>query len=305
MEKAIDSKALLLQSPLAVDVRRLRRLLLDEVLKALGLLRFGYLGRCLEPLFVPAVQRFAELAAAFDQEVARCGFGQAARSVLPVFTEKVSVQLEAPLPEQGPLLVLSNHPGVIDSLVLVSHLNREDLRIVASGVPFLRHLQATNKHLIFSSQDTFERMKAVRSIIRHLQNGGSVLIFPAGKIEPDPAFMPGAEDELTNWSPSLEVIVRRVPKVHLVVSAVSGVLHPTWMKNPFVRLRVGRLNQQRTAEFLQVIQQMVKPQSPKPSPRALIGAPFRLPPNYQFPVLPLILEQAKERLRWVTQRVRG
>lgn len=301
MENAIDSKALLPQSLLAVDVLRLRRLLLDEVLKALGFLRFGYLGRCLEPLFLPAVQRFAELAAAFDQEVARYGFRQAARSVLPVFAEQVSVQLEAPLPEQGPLLVLSNHPGVIDSLVLASHLHREDLRIVASGVPFLRHLQATSKHLIFSSQDTFERMKAVRSIIRHLQNGGTILIFPGGKIEPDPAFMPGAAEELRNWSPSIELIVRRVPNVHLVVSAVSGVLHPTWMKNPFVRLRAGRLNQQRTAEFLQVIQQMLSPQSPKPSPKALISAPFRLPPNVQFPILPLILEQARECIRLITQ----
>ncbi|MCX8062419.1 MAG: 1-acyl-sn-glycerol-3-phosphate acyltransferase [Anaerolineales bacterium] len=304
MEKTIDSTTFPTQSSLAIDILRLRRLLLDEVIKALGLIKFGYLGRCLEPLFVPAVQRFAELAAGFDQEVSRSGFRQAARSVLSVFAEQVQVQLEAPLPEQGPLLVLSNHPGVIDSLVLASHLAREDLRIVASGVPFLRHLQTTSSYLIFSSQDPFERMRAVRSIIRHLQNGGSVLIFPAGKIEPDPAFMPGAAEELTKWSPSLEVIVRRVPKVQLVVTAVSGVLHPSWMRNPFVRLRRGRLNQQRTAEFLQVIQQMISPKSAKPSPRALIGSPFGFPPNFQFPVLPLILEQAKERLRLVTQMAR-
>ncbi len=288
-----------------MEASQLKRLLLNEVIKAFGLRKWGSLARCVEGLFAPAVQRFAELAVAFDQEVARRGFSQAARNVLPVFTEQVQVHLEAPLPEQGALLILSNHPGVIDSLLLASHLNRQDLRIVASNVPFLRHLQATSQHLIFSSQDPFERMKAVRGIIRHLQEGGTVLIFPGGKIEPDPAFMPGAADELAQWSPSLEVIVRRAPHVHLAIGAVSGVLCPAWMQNPLVRLRRGRLNQQRTAEFLQVIQQMIAPQTPKPSPKASIGAPFRLPPNFRPPVLPLIVEKAKERLHLVTQMTRA
>ncbi|MCS6907443.1 MAG: 1-acyl-sn-glycerol-3-phosphate acyltransferase [Anaerolineales bacterium] len=284
-----------------MEVGQLRQLLLDEVFKALGLLRFPYLCLALKPLFSPAVQRFAELAVAFDRNVALKGFSEAARRVLPVFAEQVYVQIEAPLPEEGALLVVSNHPGLVDSLVLASRLPRKDLRVVASGVPFLRHLKATAGHLIYSSLDTFERAKTLRAVIRHLQNGGTVLIFPGGRIEPDPLFMPGAEEELENWSPSIEVIIRHVPNLHLVVSAVSGVLNPAWMRNPFVRLRRGRLNQQRTAEFLQVIQQMLSPKSPKPSPRASLSAPLRLPEKVQVPILPWIVELARERIRLVAQ----
>ncbi len=55
-------------------------------------------------------------------------------------------------------------------------------------------------------------MAAARSGIRHLQNGGALLLFGTGLIDPDPAVYPGAEKEIENWSPSIDLFLRHVPE---------------------------------------------------------------------------------------------
>jgi hypothetical protein len=48
-------------------------------------------------------------------------------------------------------------------------------------------------------------ISGVRSMIRHLEFGGSVLIFLSGRVEPDPAILPSAHQALQNWSQSIEL----------------------------------------------------------------------------------------------------
>jgi len=185
----------------------------------------------------------------------------------------------------------------VDGLVIAAQLPRPDLKIIISGVPFIRSLHATTNHLIYSSLDTFERVNVVRSTIRHLRNNGAILLFPSGGIDPDPAVMPGAVDEVDCWSPSLDVILRSVPSARVVVTAVSGVLHPAWVGNPLTRLRSGRRNQQRIAEFLQIIQQVLFPDSLLVSPTISFAAPLVFTPSKSTPLLPEIIDRAKAHIQ--------
>lgn len=276
-----------------MKVSDLRKKLLDEVFKAFGMGIDHPTRPLFEPLFAPAAWRFAEVAAQFDDDVAAYGFREAACRLLPRFTSQVSAQGAEGIPVDGPLLILSNHPGTVDGLVIAAQLPRPDLKIIISGVPFIRSLRASANHLIYSSLEPFERMNVVRSTTRHLREDGTVLLFPSGGIDPDPAVMPGALEELESWSPSLEVILRRVPSARVVVTAVSGVLHPAWVGSPLTRLRTGRRNQQRIAEFLQVIQQVFFPNSLLVSPSVSFAEPLAFSPSMNTPLLPEIIGRAR------------
>jgi hypothetical protein len=116
-------------------------------------------------------------------------------------------------------------------------------------------------------------MTTVRSIIRQLECGGSLLIFPSGTIDPDPDIMPGAYEALEEWSPSLDVILRKVPQTQIIVTIVSGVLNPSFLRNPLARLHKGLRERQKVAEFLQVAQQLFFPKSLSLLPRVSFSPP--------------------------------
>ncbi len=161
-------------------------------------------------------------------------------------------------PPQGPLIIASNHPGTVDSLALTATANRLDLKIIASDVGFLRNLPHISEHLIFTPRSNLQRrMIALRESIRHLQTGGSLLLFSHGTIDPDPALMPVAARELIGWSRSLEIFLRSVPEVQVIVSIVSGVIDPACMRHPITWLRRARPDRQRLAMMIQIIEQML------------------------------------------------
>ncbi len=282
-----------------MNEHELSQKLLAEVFKALGWDAGHPLHAPLSPFFALACRRFAQIAVRFDRDVAECGFREAARRLLPRFVREIQIRGAEDVPAEGPLLVVSNHPGTIDGLAIAGHLPRSDLKIVVSGVPFIRQLRASAKHLIYSSLDTFERMRVVRESIRHLEDGGAVLLFPSGGLDPDPAVMPGALEELENWSPSLEVILRRVPSARVLITFVSGVLHPLWARSPLIRLRSGRRNQQRVAEFFQVIQQTLFAGQLLVSPSIRFARPLQFAPRRETPVLPSLIAAAREHFRRV------
>ena len=243
------------------NVEALSETILDELNKAIGFSKSSSVRRLLGPLFRPPAYRFAQHAYQFDLNVADYGFDQAARAVLPMFASQVDVQGLEYIPRNGPLLIVSNHPGICDFLVIAASLPRQDLIIVASGVPFVRKLTHVTEHLILSTHNIHERMVVIRAAVRHLKSGGALLIFPSGGLDPDPAIMPGAGQVLESWSPSLEVILKTVPKLRVLPTLVTGVLSTKWMRSPFTRLRRSRRDRQRVAEFCQVSQQILFPRS--------------------------------------------
>ncbi len=258
MQRVQNSKdGSVLMSELAAKVQVLRRQSTDEVMKARGLTPNGRTRAVLAPLLYRPATRFSEIAADFDRRVSEEGLVEAARWALGALWAKVVVSLREAVPQEGPLLIAANHPGTVDGLAIAATVGRPDLKIVASGLPFLRSLPRTAQHLIYATRDPHQRMGVVRAMVRQLKQGGAVLVFPSGKVDPDPAVLPGAEEALNTWSPSAGLVLRAVPETKVVVGVVSGVLSERHLQHPIVRLGREIRQKQLLAEMLQVIRQML------------------------------------------------
>jgi hypothetical protein len=150
---------------------------------------------------------------------------------------------------------------------------RDDLKIIASTIPFMDQLSHVDKHLIPVTREAHQGMRGLRQAIRHLRSGGALLIFPSGIVDPDPDLLPGAHEALENWSASIQLLLRRVPDTQLVVTITSNVLSGRWLNSPITRLQKEVWRQRKLAEFLQLMQQILFPGSLKLRPRISYAAP--------------------------------
>jgi hypothetical protein len=257
-------------------IQSLRETLIEEALKVFGTSRRSLIGRSIAAFVGPAARRLAQLATQFETHVSLGGLPDASRWLLPRFVRSIDVRGIETIPNQGPLLVTANHPGTVDGLIIASQLPRPDLKIVLADLPFFLSLRVLRERLIYVSRDTYQRLIPVRAAIRHLRNGGSVLIFPGGTIEPDPAIMPGMDTALERWSESIDLILRRVPDTQVLVGMVSGVLSPALLRNPLTRIRRDWKDRQRIAEIIQTVQQLLLPLKPVLQPRLRFSTPFTL-----------------------------
>lgn len=242
--------------PPAILANELQRALTNEVLHYFHWPEFGWGRRLLAPLVWLPTRRFVRLAVSFDEYVGRYGFTEAAHWLLPQVTQGFQAQGVEKIPASGPLIIASNHPGTFDSLVVAANLPRNDFKTIARSMPFLRMLPATRQYLIFSSRDLHFKMTAARAAIQHLQAGGTLLIFPTGDLDPDPGCLPGAREALSNWSASLDLLLKKVPETFLQVAILSHFLAPQYLDHPLAHLRKDSRQRQIIAEMLQVIQQM-------------------------------------------------
>jgi 1-acyl-sn-glycerol-3-phosphate acyltransferase len=207
----------------------------------------------LDCLCWPLAYRFAALAASYDAEIGARGLPAAAEWLLQRRVDGVAVAGWPHVPHAGALLVVANHPGLADAPALFAALGRRDLRVVAADRPFVRALPNLGHHLILVPADGGARREAVRAVVGHLRAGGAVLTFPAGRIEPDPAVLPGAAAALSDWSPSIGLFLRLAPRTMLLPALVSGVLSPHALRNPLTRLRRQPRDQEWLAALLQVL----------------------------------------------------
>ncbi len=265
---------------MTVEPAALQSIITKEAFWVMGLGNHPRLSRLIEPLFRPLIGRFARLAASFENDVADQGLSPASATLLEPFVKEVDITYDAILPVEGPLLITANHPGAYDFLLLAAAAGRDDLKIMASNVNIVRHLPAFSEYFIFISQgtvtgDAYSRMTAVRSALRHLQGGGALLVFPSGRVDPDPALaLQAAKDEFSLWSSSTELFLRRVPQTLTTVGLVSGVLSSGWYHSPVTWFRRERHYKQKTAEIFQVMQQLIFPLSLKISPSVHFSAPL-------------------------------
>ena len=258
------------------NLRELRRTITEEIYAALGLEPDTRLRHLLNPLVWAPVRRFVQIADRFDQAAGQLSFPEAAQIVLSRFITRLEVDGRESVPTKGPLLVAANHPGAADVLAIAASLPRTDLKVVVSSLPFFRNLPNSARHFIYTAhENTHQRMEVVRSSIRHLREGGSVLIFPRGLVEPDPELLPGAEESLAEWSTSLGIIARAVPQAKVVPAIVSGVISRRSLRNPVTWLRSEPRERQKLAEVLQILQQMMSPLRPAVSTRLSFGRPIR------------------------------
>jgi hypothetical protein len=288
------------------QIEELSTNIIDDIFRSIGFSATSLPRRLFGPLLWPPALKAAQLAATFDEYVAQSGICEAARWILPRFVKDVEARGAENIPREGPVLIASNHPGTYDALAIVSRLVRKDLKLVVSGIPAFRGLAFTRQQLIYATNDAHVRMAVARSVIRHLEEGGALLIFPTGKMDPDPAVLPGAPDALAQWSPSLELVLRKVPQTRLVVTIVSGVIAPSALRNPIARLQKEIKKQQELAEFIQVFQQLFFELRETLIPRITFGEPLTAaeltsqdaPPGS----LKAIIENAQRLLAAHTQR---
>ncbi len=257
-----------------IEAREWERRIAAQVLAVVGRSGDSLPGRALVRVISPAVTRFAEVAATCDRLVAEEGLVAAARWTLSRLSTGLRVEGAEAMPPAGPVLIVANHPGSVDALALAASSGRDDLRILTWPMPFLEYLPHVEPHLISAPAEQARRAGAVREGIRHLQQGGALLLFAGGRLEPDPATMRGAEAELSRWSRSIELFLRAVPEATVVPAIVSGVLAQRYVRHPVTWLRRGRLPRQRMAMVLQFVQQMRGKRIPL-VPRVGFGAPLR------------------------------
>jgi hypothetical protein len=225
-----------------------------DLIAAFKLDRIRWLRGLLELLcWVPA-RRFSRQIAEFDRLVGASGLPAGGRYILERFARTFEVAGREHVPPSGPLIVVSNHPGMADAMALWAALDRLDLRIIAAEKPLLHAVPRTSAHLIYvDEQSTRGRTGALRAAAAHLRGGGALLTFPAGRIEPDPAVRPGAADSLSCWSPSVALIARLAPEAMLLPAAVGGVISTTAMRNPASRIFHDQRDRDWAAATLQVL----------------------------------------------------
>jgi 1-acyl-sn-glycerol-3-phosphate acyltransferase len=223
-----------------------------EAAEALGWERGRPAGALARALLRPAAKRIACEFARCDEVFASRAVPEAARWALDHFSAGLEVAGLDRVPRRGPILLVANHPGLTDAVALLAALDRSDARIVAADYPFLHAMRGLGSRLIFLGASGTSQLSWIRAASRDLRSGGVVLLFPAGRLEPDPAVV-GGEDALLPWSDSVGLIARLAPTTQIVPAAVSGVLSARAFAHPLTRIRRTRRDRQRVATLLQMV----------------------------------------------------
>ncbi len=254
----------------------LRQRITDEIFAAFGMKKNGPMRKLFGWMFYLPTTRFARLFAEADAATAKGGLGAGCKVVIDYLAVHMKVSGVENLQTNGPLMILSNHPGAYDSVAIGSQISRKDFRIIVGEIPLYYAMPNVSPLFIYApiASDTTGRMLTLRTAIEHLQKGGSLLHFGAGTIEPDPAVQPGAVDWLSRWSPSVEIMLRKASETRVVLAVASGVLLKRYFQHPLTRLRRQPVAKRRLAEFMQVLTQLAFPGSVKADMRLHFAPPI-------------------------------
>jgi hypothetical protein len=240
-------------------VNSLTETLIFEITRALALPQTSSNRKIIALLAGKAARRFSELAIELDHTIGRDGLAAGARWLLPKFAKSFSANGVENIPSNGPLVIASNHPASIDSVLISAHVTRPDYKVIIGEIPFFKNLPNLSKNAIFApaANNVYGRMQVVRDVIQHLKRDGAILIFARGGIEPDPAFMPDPQADFNKWSRSLEIFLKKVPQTQVLVTMVSGVIAKSAMSHPITWFRQARPDRQRLAFMLQMLRQIL------------------------------------------------
>ncbi len=259
------------------EIRKLSDAIIGEIFLALGFSKTGWAFRNLGWLFRTPADRISHLALTSDRMITTDGFPAAAAWMLTNWCTSISAHGAGDIPGTGPLLVISNHAGSYDTFVITAQVGRDDLKLIGSDVPFLKNLPNANDHIFFLSDNTQDRMTAARLGMRHLKQGGALLLYGSGLIDPDPFVYPDAAAWIEKWLPSIDLFLRHAPETQVVLSIVSGVVSPRWAHHPITWLKRIDWQKRRLAEFGQVLQQLFRPGSLYLDPRISFSPPISVP----------------------------
>ena len=241
------------------EIHTLTETIIYELTKAFALPQNRAAKTFIRLIFGKAARATAELGIGLDRAVAEGGLPAGARWLLPRFVKSHESRGVENIPARGPLVIASNHPASIDSIVISAHVNRADYKAIIGDIPFFEHLPNISERAFYAPEEknVSGRMRVVRAAIRHLQHGGSLLIFPRGKIEPDPEFMPHPDEDFHHWSRSLEIFLQHVPGLQILITIASGVISPKTFHHPITWFRKARPDRQRLAFMVQLARQIL------------------------------------------------
>ncbi len=269
-----EKQQLFMKSMAPVDqsarLAALQRINANDILESFGWPRTGWSRPLLERAVARPARRFAQTMLAFDRRVGSDGLREGARWALAQFSAALRVEGAENVPQSGPLLLLSNHPGICDTLALFVAIDRPNLSTIAADRPFLRELGEVSQRLIYVAEQAGGQLSVVRAVTAQLRAGHAVLTFPAGRIEPDPAHRPGVWATLAEWSASVDLFVRLAPETAVVPVLVSGIFSGRALASPVTHLRRAPSDRERLAAMLQVI----APSRYPVSIRVRFGAPI-------------------------------
>ncbi|QYJ15637.1 hypothetical protein Rxycam_01462 [Rubrobacter xylanophilus DSM 9941] len=236
----------------AARVKQLTDICAADLVEAFGVGPAVSGRRALERLARPLVRSMARKIALYDAIVGEAGLDAGGSWAISHMARRFGVSGSGNVPPEGPLLIISNHPGLADAVALFAAIPRRDLRVVAARRPFLDALPNTAERLL-TLPENGGRVALIRTAARHLRSGGALLTFPAGRIEPDPALFPREARALSDWSESVELFARLVPKLVVVPAVVSGVVSRAALRNPLVLVRRREEDRQWLAAALQML----------------------------------------------------
>jgi 1-acyl-sn-glycerol-3-phosphate acyltransferase len=204
-------------------------------------------------LVAPVANHVASRFVTYDRAFGEAGFDVGSAWIVDEATGGLSVEGRERLPARGPLLVVANHPGLSDAVALVAALGREDTWIVTANYPFLRAMRLASRRFLFVSDDRADRLSAFRNIVARLRAGETVLVFPAGGLELDPALSRDAAlASLGTWSRSIELLARLAAGTLVIPAAISGVVSRSAFNHPLAKRRGVLRERQRMATLLQL-----------------------------------------------------
>ena len=239
--------------------KKINRVIYAIVTEILGVMSLGnkpWSRKVIGSILKRPIQKMAEILVRFDEDITVQGWSATMKAYLADYVADYRVVGIENIPKTGPLLLSSNHPGSYDMPIITTVVGRDDVKFITSDISIVRELPNIMEHFIFMSRDVYKSMLTVRTAIRHLQNGGAVLIYPRGDVEPDQDVTPGGMPDFERWSPSSEVFLRKVPETKTLMVFAKGVLAQHWFKQPWIKVWKKPAQRQKIAEIFQVSQQL-------------------------------------------------
>src|SRR5688572_28046530 len=112
------------------NINTLTETLIFEITKALALPQTQTVRKTVRLLAGEAARQFSELAVKLDRVVEQDGLAAGAHWILPRFVRSHSACGIENIPLEGPLVIASNHPASIDSVVISAHVARPDYKVI-------------------------------------------------------------------------------------------------------------------------------------------------------------------------------
>lgn len=133
--------------------------------------------------------------------------------------KEMGIELQTPaeqvdnIPATGPLIVVANHPhGMVDGMVMAELIARKRGDFLILTRSLLSGVKEISKYMLPvpfpHEENSFAESLAMRKkAMEHLNNGGVIILFPAGEVASSQAFFgPAIESE---WNPFTAKMIQR------------------------------------------------------------------------------------------------